>query len=101
MQQLSKGKSIFNHLYPGIIITIGFIILTPILLPRHHPPQLSLLLCVLIIALPLLLVHLLGAKKKEGVKSIWTLNGYTNKLPTGRLVLYAFGLVVFAFLIWA
>jgi membrane protease YdiL (CAAX protease family) len=34
------------------------------------------------------------------MKSIWALNGYTNKLPTGRLVLYALGLVVFAFLIW-
>ena len=100
MQQLSKGKSIVNHLYPGIIITIGFIILTPILLKGGHPPQLSLLLCVILIALPLLLGHLFGAKNKEEVKSIWTLNGYTNKLPTGRLILYALGLVVFAFLIW-
>ena len=100
MQQLSKVKSIVDHLYPGIIITIGFITLTPVLIKRHYPPQLSLLLCVLIIALPLLLGHLFVAKKQEHLKSIWALNGYTNKLPTGRLVLYAFGLVVFAFLIW-
>jgi uncharacterized protein len=100
MQQLSKGQSIINHLYPGIIITIGFIILTPILIGEYYPPQLSLLLCVLIIALPLLLGHLLWTKKQEEVKSIWALNGYRNKLPTGRLILYALGLVVFAFLIW-
>ena len=100
MQPFNKGESIVNHLYPGIIITFGFIVLTPILIQRHYPPQLSLLLCVLIIALPLLLGHLFWAKKKEGLKSIWALNGYTNKLPTGRLVLYALGLVVFAFIIW-
>src|SRR6266540_7044398 len=100
MQQLNKGESIVNHLYPGIVITIGFIILTPILIKQHYPPQLSLLLCVLIVALPLLLGHLLRTKKKEHVKSIWALNGYTNKLPTARLILYALGLVVFAFMIW-
>ncbi len=100
MQQLSKRKSIVNHLYPGIVITIGFIILTPILIKEHYPPQLSLLLCIIIIALPLLLGHLLWAKKQEEVKSIWALNGYRNKLPTGRLILHALGLVVFAFLVW-
>ncbi len=100
MQQQSKGSSIINHLYPGVVITIGFVILTPILIKQHYPPQLSLLLCILLISLPLLLGHLLWAKKHEEVKSIWTLNGYKNKLPTGKLILYALGLVVFAFLIW-
>jgi len=28
------------------------------------------------------------------------LNGYKNKLSTSKLILYAAGLVVFAFLIW-
>lgn len=41
-----------------------------------------------------------GRKKKEQKVSILQLNGYTNKLPTGKLILYATGLVVFAFFIW-
>ncbi len=31
---------------------------------------------------------------------MWELNGYKNKLSTGKLILYALALVVFAFLIW-
>lgn len=100
MQQLSKAKSIINHLYPGVLITIGFVILTPLLLKKHYPPQLSLLFCVIIIALPLLLGHLLWAKHKEEAKNIYALNAYTNKLPTGRLILYVLSLVVFSYIMW-
>ncbi|HRH50598.1 MAG TPA: CPBP family intramembrane metalloprotease [Panacibacter sp.] len=100
MVQLTKTRSLLFHLYPGIIITFCFVLITPTLVARQYPPQLGLLLSIIIAAIPVLLSHLLVAKKKEQKVSILQLNGYTNKLPTGKLILYATGLVVFAFFIW-
>ena len=100
MQQLSKLKSVLYHLYPGIIITLCFILITPFLVQHGYPPQLGSLLAIIIVAIPLLLAHLFLAKKKERRKNIWGLNVYKNKLSTGKLILYALGLVVLMFLIW-
>ena len=100
MNQLSKTKSIIYHLYPGAVITLCFIVLTPFIIQHHFPPQLSLLISIIIVAIPLLIAHLLSVKKKENLRSLLLINGYNNKLPIGRLILYALGLVVFAFLVW-
>jgi len=100
MRQLSKVKSVLYHLYPGVLIALCFIILTPLLVRHKYPPQLGSLLAIIIVAIPLLIVHLFQAKKKERRKTIWELNDYKNKLATGKLILYAVGLVVLMFLIW-
>ena len=100
MNQLGKTKSIIDHLYPGAAITCCFIILTPFVIQHHYPPQFSMLLSIIIVAIPLLIAHLLSVKKKENLSSVLQVNGYNNKLPAGRLILYALGLVVFAFLVW-
>jgi membrane protease YdiL (CAAX protease family) len=100
MQQLSKTKSILYHLYPGIIITGCFVVLTPLLLKYKLPPQFSLLISIVIAAVPLLLRHLYFAAKAEKKNNLKAVNGYHYKLPTGKLILYISGLVVFAFLIW-
>lgn len=98
--QLSKAKSIAYHLYPGIVITIAFTLLTPFLIKRGYPPQLGVLLSVIIFAIPLFIAHLLHVNKKENKQSIWKVNGYTNHLPLKKLILYSLGLVVFMFLVW-
>ncbi|CAN5834596.1 hypothetical protein BH10BAC2_BH10BAC2_22230 [soil metagenome] len=100
MQQLTKTKTILYHFYPGVIITACFILITPVVIAYQYPPQFGLLLSIAIAAIPILITHLLVAKKREHKTNIRQLNGYTNKLPTGRLILYASGLVVFAFLVW-
>jgi uncharacterized protein len=100
MQQLTKVKSILFHLYPGIFITLGFIILAPVSVRHGFPPQFGMLLSIILVALPLLLLHLFNVKKQENKKSIFALNGYTNKLPTGKLILYSVGMAIFAFIIW-
>lgn len=100
MQQLSKIKSIIYHLYPGIIVTACFVLITPVLVAHQYPPQLGLLLSIPLAAIPILLIHLFIAKKQEHQTSLWQLNGYTKRLSTGKLVLYAIGLVLFAFLVW-
>ncbi len=100
MQQLSKSKSVLFHLYPGILITIGFVLLTPRMVDWGYPPQLSMLVCIMAIAVPALLIHLIRAKKVENKSEIKELNGYKKKLPPGKLILYSIGLLVFAFLMW-
>jgi len=100
VKQLSKTQAILYHLYPGIIIVFSFIVLTPILVSYHYPPQLGILVSVILVAIPLFISHLNWAKKKESRKTFQQLNGYKNKLSTGKLILYALGLVVFMFLVW-
>jgi len=100
MQQLSRYKTIMYHLYPGIFITLGFIVLAPLSIQYGFPPQAGMLVAIALIALPLLLSHLVIAKKKESKKRITELNGLTNKLPAGKLLLFSLGLVALAFLIW-
>ena len=100
LEGLSKTKTILYHLYPGVIMTLCFILLAPVLVKYHYPSQLALLLAIVIAVIPIMITHLLFSKKREGRKSVWELNGYKNKLSTGRLILYAVGLVVLMFLIW-
>jgi uncharacterized protein len=100
MNQLGKSRSILYHLYPGIFITLGFIIITPIVIRFGFPPQFGMLLSIVIVAIPVLLLHLLNAKKRENKNHIFELNGLSERLSAGKLILYSFGLVVFAFLIW-
>ena len=44
--------------------------------------------------------HLIRVKKQENKNSIQEINGFTDKISTGKLILYSVGLVFFAFLIW-
>ncbi|MBD0298040.1 MAG: CPBP family intramembrane metalloprotease [Flavisolibacter sp.] len=100
MQQFSKAQSIILHLYPGIIITIAFVVLTPFIINIGFPPQLGILFSIVIAALPILIAYLLKAQKKEHKSSIIALNGLNQKLPTGKLILYSLGSVMFAYVIW-
>ena len=100
MQQLSRPKAIFYHLYPGILITLGFIFLGPAAIRFGFPAQFGMLISILVVALPLLLLHLKRASEKEGKNHIRELNGLAQKLPATKLILYSIGLVVLAFLIW-
>src|SRR5947207_5594102 len=100
IKQLTKTKAILYHLYPGIVIVLSFIVFTPVLVNYHYPPQLGILASIILVAIPLFIFHLRWVKKKESSKTFSQLNGYKNKLSTGKLILYAVGLVVLMFLIW-
>ena len=88
------------HLYPGVVIVLSFVIFAPILVKYNYPPQLAILVSIILVAIPLFIFHLRWAKGKETSKSVWQLNGYKNKLSTAKLILYSVGLVVFMFLVW-
>lgn len=100
MQQLSRTKAVVYHLYPGLIITLLFVLLTPLLLKYHYPPQFSLLVIILLIGLPVFYLHLMTVKTKEKSNSFLVINRYNKKTSVGRLILYCAGLFAFAFLVW-
>jgi len=100
MKQLNKTQSILYHFYPGILITGGFIFLAPMSIRYGYPPQFGMLMAILMVAIPVLTLHLFAAKKREQLNNIFALNGYSNRLPAGKLVLYSIGLVAAAFIIW-
>ena len=98
--RLSRIKAVIFHLYPGVFIALGFMILAPLFMRYGFPPQFGSLIAIAVVAVPLLLLHLNRVKKQEGRKHITELNGFSNKIPTVRLILYSAGLVIFAFIIW-
>jgi membrane protease YdiL (CAAX protease family) len=100
MRQLTKARSILYHLYPGMIITACFAVLAPLLLPYKLPPQLSLLVAIGVVAIPLFLIHLNKVKAEENKQKLNEINGYQERLTRGKLILYIVGLVVFMFFIW-
>ncbi len=100
MQQLSKIRSVLFHLYPGIIITVCFAVLTPLLLNYQLPPQFSILVIISIVAIPLFVLHINKAKKEEQKNKLAQINGYINKISTTKLIFYVTGLVTFMFFIW-
>jgi hypothetical protein len=100
MKQHSKPKSIFYHFYPGVLITLFFVSVTPFMVNKGLPPQLSMLLAIVVVVVPVFLLHLKKAKQMEGVSRIRDLVVYNEKLTTKKLITYTLGLIVFAFLIY-
>lgn len=100
MNSISKTRAAFYHLYPGIIITIVFVFLTPAVVHRGYPPQMGALLAIVIAALPLFILHLRSARRRENRTGILQLNLFTNRLPGWKLAAYVAGLVVLSFAIW-
>jgi len=97
---LSKTKVIIFHLYPGVLITLGFIVFAPLFMRYGFPPQFGSLIAIAVVAVPLLLLHLHRVKKQENKNRITDINGLTNKLPISRLIFYSLALIIFAFVIW-
>lgn len=100
MRQISKTRSILYHLYPGIMITACFAVLSPLLMNYQLPPQFSILVAIGIVAIPLLLIHLNKVKREENREKLGEINGYQQRLTSGKLIMYIIGLVVFMFFIW-
>lgn len=100
MIQHSKLKSILYHLYPGVLITLFFGMATPYFVTMGFPPQLSMLIAIVVIVAPVILLHLNNAKKHENAKRIIDLVEYKETLPIKKLILYTLGLIFFAFVVY-
>lgn len=97
---MSKTKVILYHLYPGLLITLVFTLLGPLVIQYGYPPQLAILIAIALVAVPVFYIHLSKAKKEENTRSIYKLNGLSNKLPRGKLILYSVALLIVMYLIW-
>lgn len=100
MQQLSRSKAVWYHLYPGILITVLFTLVAPQFLKLQYPPQFSLLAIIFLFGLPVFYLHLFSVKRNENSNTIFKLNRFDKKIPGRQLFLYCAGLFTFAFLIW-
>jgi membrane protease YdiL (CAAX protease family) len=100
MKQHSIAKSIFYHLYPGVLITLFFVWITPGLMNRGYPPQLSMMIAIVVIVTPVILIHLYRAKSDEKARKFTDLLSFKEKLSSKKLVLYTIGLILFAYLVY-
>lgn len=100
MTPFTKTQAIIFHLYPGIAITLGMLLIIPAAVYYGFPPQFGMLIAIIFIALPVLMAHLLEVKKRENKTSVLQLNGFTKRLPAVRLILYSIALVIFSFITW-
>ena len=64
IQQHALGKSFLLHIAPGILVTVAFLVLKPILEPTGYPPLLAFLLAILLVDMPFMLGVMLSEGKK-------------------------------------
>ncbi|MEZ4841624.1 MAG: CPBP family intramembrane glutamic endopeptidase [Flavobacteriaceae bacterium] len=100
MKQLSLFRIVLYHFYPGILLTIFFIIFTPLAYDKGIPPQIILLGGIPLIIVPTIYLHLKRAKRRESKEIIKDLFTYNEQLHKNKLILYTLGLIIFAFIIY-
>ena len=86
--QHSLVKSLLLHISPGILVTVFFLLLRPLLDSSGFPPLLAFLLAVLLIDIPFMLgVMLNEGKKLNGHYSLEGVVHYRSKLPWKTFIL--------------
>jgi len=64
IEQHALGKSFLLHIAPGILVTVAFLVLKPMLDSTGYPPLLAFLLAILLIDIPFMLGVMLNEGKK-------------------------------------
>ncbi|MFN2195733.1 MAG: lysostaphin resistance A-like protein [Anaerolineales bacterium] len=88
------------HILPGVLVTLGFVLLRPLAQAAGYPPLLAFLLAVLFIDLPVMLGILLVAGKQQ--TGHWNWMGavyYREKLPWGKFALIFIGAFLVVYLL--
>lgn len=81
VKQLSVPSLLFNHLYMGVVITLFYIVVSPILIGAGMPGLSALLLAEIAVLAPLVIFHFYRVSKKTG-KSFLELIPLRKKMPT-------------------
>ena len=98
--QHSLIKSLFLHILPGILVTLGFILLSPLMTRLGYPPLLGFLLAVLLFDLPFMLGFLFReGKKKNGRFSLQGVLQFNEKLAWGKFFLFFIGVFLVIYLL--
>lgn len=81
IHQHALGKSFLLHIAPGILVTVAFLVLKPILDSTGYPPLLAFLLAILLLDMPFMLgVMLSEGKKLNGQYSLSGVVLYREKV---------------------
>jgi len=95
----SNSQLIALHLFPGIVGTIAYVILAPVLIQNGYPAILGLLIAATVVILPIELCTLLYlARKTNGTFTLKEIIPYRDPLPKWQYVIIPLGLVIWGFL---
>ena len=97
-KQHSIGQSVLLHLLPGVLITIGYFLIAPVVIRNGYPALLGLLISFLVLGLPFqagfILYQLKNAEDGLTFKDIL----YRNRIPAWQFIALVFGVLVWGFL---
>ncbi len=100
--QISINKQLWFHFYPGILITLFYIVLSPLLINKGLPGLAILLIAEIVILAPTGLSHLLvKGRKINGKISFKNVIGYTQKLSLKQYLKWSsigFGLCLLVYM---
>ena len=99
VKQLSIYKSIILHLLPGIVGTIVYVIIAPILMKNGYPSMLGILVAAAVVIMPIVLGYLLSqAQQINGTFSLTNVVLYRKPLPKWQYIVIPLALVIWGFL---
>tara|TARA_R110002167_G_scaffold205954_10_gene409965 strand:+ start:947 stop:1702 length:756 start_codon:yes stop_codon:yes gene_type:complete len=85
--QLPLKKILWYHLYPGIALTIAYIMISGYLVDHGYPGLIALLFIELVVLLPITLVHLgIKGKRLNNKFSFKNCIAYTSRLSVGQYI---------------
>jgi len=98
--QHSLFKSFLLSVLPGVLTTVAFLVLKPLLDPRGYPPLLAFLLAILLVDLPILLgIMLYEGKKLNGRYSLEGVVLYREKVSWRAFALVFVGAFVVVYIL--
>lgn len=98
-KQLSIGKLLVLHLFPGIAGTLAYIFLAPIFMHNGYPAILGLLIAAGLVIFPTELgILLYQARRASGTFSLKRILPYRKPLPKWQFVVIPLALVLWGFL---
>lgn len=100
MKSLTKVETVVYHLYPGVLIAAFFSLVTPYLVKTGLPPQLSMMIAIVVVVIPIILIHLNTVRKREGLPNLFSISSYNHSLSQGQIIGYSTLIIVFAFLMY-
>jgi len=98
-RQHSIPHSVFLHLTPGVVGTITYVLVTPILINNGYPSMLGILIAAVIVILPIELGYLFYQSRKiSGNFSLRKVVLYRKPLPKWQYFVIPLVLVIWGFL---
>lgn len=94
----SIGQSLLLHLLPGILITIGYALIAPVLIRNGFPALLGLLLSFLVFGLPFQTGYIFYQIKKADEQFTLRDLVYRNPIPAWQFIVIVVGILILGFL---